>query len=104
MGSSSLGVAPCMMTPSHPMASWPRTVAAHCSGVPVALGASSYGGGAVVSVLLIFAAVTMASFVALTVGATAAGYQMKGEWLEKNANTVTSAILIGVGVVAYLGF
>jgi hypothetical protein len=72
--------------------------------LPVALAASAYGAGAVASVLVIFGAVTMATFVALTLVATAAGYQIKGLWLEKHANTVTSLVLIGIGVVAYLGF
>jgi len=46
----------------------------------------------------------MATFVGLTVIATAAGYQMQGEWLEKHANTVTSLVLIGIGIIAYVGF
>jgi len=46
----------------------------------------------------------MATFVGLTVIATAAGYQVKGEWLEEHANTVTSLVLIGIGIVVYVGF
>jgi hypothetical protein len=71
--------------------------------LPIAVAASAYGGGAVAGVLGIFAAATMTTFVGLTVIATAAGYQMRGEWLEKNANTVTSLVLIAIGVVAYIG-
>jgi nickel/cobalt exporter len=71
--------------------------------LPVAVAASAYGSTVVVATLAVFATVTMASFVALTVVATAAGYQMKGEWLENHANTVTSVFLIAVGVVVYLG-
>ena len=72
--------------------------------LPVALAASVFGGGAVTAVLITFAVVTMATFVGLTVVATAAGYQIRGEWLEKNANTITSLLLIAIGVVAFFGF
>jgi putative Mn2+ efflux pump MntP len=54
-------------------------------------------------VLGVFAAVTMATFVGLTVVAAAVGYQMRGEWLEDHANTITSVVLIAIGVVAYVG-
>src|SRR5437016_7303128 len=72
--------------------------------LPLGLAASAYGASAVAAVLGVFAILTMATFVGLTVIATAAGYQMEGEWLEKHANTVTSLVLIGIGIVAYVGF
>lgn len=72
--------------------------------LPVALAASAYGGGAVVTVLGIFGAVTMCTFVGLTVIATVAGYQVKGEWLERHANSITSLVLVAIGLVAFLGF
>ncbi len=72
--------------------------------LPLGIAASAYGGGAVAAVLAAFAAVTLATFVGMTVIATAAGYQMRGEWLEKNANTITSTVLIVIGLVAYVGF
>jgi nickel/cobalt transporter (NicO) family protein len=71
--------------------------------LPFAFAATTYGRGAVASVLVVFAAATMLTFVGLTVIATAAGYQMQGEWLEKNANTVTSLVLIGIGVLVFAG-
>lgn len=71
--------------------------------LPLGIAASAYGAGAVGAVLGVFAAATMVTFVGLTVAATAAGYQMRGEWLEENANTITSAVLIAIGVVAYVG-
>lgn len=71
--------------------------------LPLGIAASAYGVGAVGAVLGVFAAVTMATFVGLTVVATAAGYQMRGEWLEKNANTITSVVLIAIGVIAFVG-
>lgn len=72
--------------------------------LPVALAASAVGTGAVVSVLSIFAVVTILTFLALTVIATIAGYQVKGEWLEHNATTITSLVLIILGIVAFVGF
>lgn len=72
--------------------------------MPVALAASAYGARAVALVLAVFALITMATFVGLTVVATAVGYQFKGEWLERNANTITSLVLIVIGVVAFVGF
>src|SRR6266849_3765034 len=71
--------------------------------LPVALAASAVGTVAVVSVLSIFAVFTIATFISLTVISTLAGYQIKGDWLEKNANTITSLVLIAVGIVAYFG-
>jgi hypothetical protein len=72
--------------------------------LPVALAASAIGGVTVASVLIVFVAVTMATFVGLTVLATIAGYRIKGEWLERNATTITALVLIAIGVVAYIGF
>jgi hypothetical protein len=72
--------------------------------LPIALAASAYGTGAVVSSLAIFATLTISTFVGLTVLATAAGYQFKGEWLEKHATTITSIVLVVIGAVAFFGF
>ncbi len=71
--------------------------------LPLALAATAYGTSTVVTVLVLFSAVTIATFVGLTVGATAAGYQMKGDWLENNANTITALVLIVIGVIAFAG-
>jgi nickel/cobalt exporter len=71
--------------------------------LPVALAASAVGTVAVVGVLSVFAVFTIATFVVLTVIATMAGYQIKGDWLEQNANTITSLVLIAIGLVAYFG-
>ncbi|MHB8646692.1 MAG: MntP/YtaF family protein [Thermomicrobiales bacterium] len=72
--------------------------------LPVALAASAVGIGAVAGVLVSFTLVTIATFVGLTVIAMLAGYRIKGEWLEKHATTITAAVLIGIGVVAFVGF
>ena len=72
--------------------------------LPVALAASAVGRGAVVGVIVVFAALTMVTFIGLTVLATLAGYQIKGVWLERNATTITAVVLIAIGGVAYIGF
>ncbi len=72
--------------------------------LPVALAASAVGIGTVAGVLIAFTLVTMVTFVGLTVIAMLAGYQIKGEWLEKHATTITAVVLIGIGIVAFVGF
>jgi hypothetical protein len=71
--------------------------------LPVGLAASAYGGGAVVAVLVAFAAVTLSTFVGLTLLATMLGYQIASTWFERNANTIAALVLVGIGVVAYVG-
>ncbi len=71
--------------------------------LPFAIAAAAYGPGPVAAVLGTFSAVTLATFVGLTIVATELGYQMRGEWLEKNANTFTSLVLIAIGAAAYIG-
>lgn len=61
------------------------------------------GFGAVIGCLVSFTVVTLATFVILTVAATVAGYQVKGEWLEEHGNFLTAAVLILIGAAVYLG-
>jgi hypothetical protein len=67
------------------------------------LAAAAYGIGAVGAVLGAFTLFTIATFVVLTVVAAAAGYQVKGRWLDEHANLITSVVLIVIGVVAFVG-
>lgn len=71
--------------------------------LPVFLAASALGAGAVIGVLTTFSIVTLATFVVLTVGATLAGYQVQGEWLEENGNMLTAIVLVAIGVAVYAG-
>jgi ABC-type nickel/cobalt efflux system permease component RcnA len=71
--------------------------------LPVALAASAIGIGVVIGVLATFSLVTLATFVILTVAATVAGYQIKGEWLEQNATIITALVLIIIGVAVFAG-
>ncbi len=71
--------------------------------LPVALAASAVGGGVVVSVLSVFAALTIGTFIGLTELAALAGYQIKGAWVENNATLITSLVLIAIGIVVCIG-
>ena len=53
-------------------------------------------------VILAFSLVTLATFVVLTVVATLAGYQVKGEWLEEHANSIPGAVLVVIGIAVFL--
>jgi hypothetical protein len=71
--------------------------------LPVALAASAIGIGTVVGVLSTFSLVTLSTFVILTVAATLAGYQVKGEWLEEHGNMITAVVLVAIGAAVYAG-
>jgi len=71
--------------------------------LPVFLAASAIGVGTVIGVLTTFSVVTLSTFVVLTVGATLAGYQVKGEWLENHGNSITAVVLLGIGIAVYAG-
>ncbi|MGI8827154.1 MAG: hypothetical protein ACR2JC_16240 [Chloroflexota bacterium] len=71
--------------------------------LPVFLAASAVGVGAVVGVLTTFSFVTLATFVVLTVGATMAGYQVRGQWLEDHGNVITAGVLVVIGGAVYAG-
>lgn len=71
--------------------------------LPVFLAAAAVGVGAAVGSLIVFAIVTVATFVALTVVATVGGYQLGGAWLEKSGNLITVAVLVVLGVLVLAG-
>jgi nickel/cobalt transporter (NicO) family protein len=71
--------------------------------LPVFLAATAAGAGAAVGSLAIFALVTVATFVVLTLVATLCGYQLRGAWLEKAGNIVTAGMLLVLGVLVVAG-
>lgn len=71
--------------------------------LPVALAAAGSGVPTVVGVLLVFAVTTMVVFMGLTLAGAVVGYQIKGDWLERHAYTITAGVLIAVGCVAFVG-
>ncbi len=71
--------------------------------LPVFLAATTAGVATAVGSLAIFAAVTIATIVALTLTATKSGYQIHGDWLERWGNTITAATLIVIGILVCTG-
>lgn len=68
----------------------------------MALAASAIGLAAVLGTLVSFTVVTLGTFVVLTVVATLAGYQVKGDWLEEDGNLITALVLVTIGVDVFL--
>lgn len=56
---------------------------------------------AAVESLAAYVIVTVVVMMSLSIGATLGGYQIQWPWLERNADTMTAAVLIGVGIVAW---
>lgn len=71
--------------------------------LPVALAAAGSGVPLVVGVLVVFGTVTLAVFMGLTLAGAFVGYQIKGEWLERHAYTITAGVLIVIGLLALAG-
>jgi len=71
--------------------------------LPVFLAAAAAGAGAAVGSLLVFAAVTVATFVVLTLTATVGGHRLGGTWLEKRGNLVTAVVLLVLGALVLAG-
>ena len=71
--------------------------------LPVFLAASAAGVGAAVGSLAVFAAVTIATIVGLTLFATAGGYQIRSGWLDRWGNGITAAVLIVIGALVLAG-
>ncbi len=67
--------------------------------LPVFLAATTAGLTTAIGSLVIFAAVTIATIVGLTLAACFGGYQIHGQWLERWGNTCTSLVLIVIGVL-----
>jgi nickel/cobalt transporter (NicO) family protein len=71
--------------------------------LPVFLAATTAGTATAVGTVLLFGAVTIATFVVLTVLVAAAGYQLHGDWLERRGNAVTGAVLLVIGSLVAAG-
>ncbi len=65
--------------------------------LPVFLAAAAAGPTAAIGSLVVFAAVTVATIVALTLMAAASGYQVRGRWLDRWGNTITALVLVVIG-------
>jgi hypothetical protein len=71
--------------------------------LPVFLAATAAGVGAAIGSLVVFAAVTIATIVGLTVFATAGGYQVRGAWLDRWGNAFTAVVLLAIGSLVLAG-
>lgn len=70
--------------------------------LPVFLAATTAGLATAVGSLVIFAAVTIGTIVALTLAAAHGGYQIQGQWLERWGNVFTAAVLVIIGLLVLL--
>ena len=71
--------------------------------LPVFLAATTVGVATAVGALLIFAVVTIATIVTLTLTAAKGGYQIQGQWLEQWGNAFTALVLVAIGVLVLAG-
>jgi nickel/cobalt exporter len=71
--------------------------------LPVFLAATTAGADAAIGSLIAFAAVTIGTIVTLTLLATAGGYQIGGEWLDRWGNALTAVVLVVIGALVLAG-
>jgi nickel/cobalt exporter len=71
--------------------------------LPVFLAASALGGATAVGSLLVFAGVTMATIVGLTVAASLGVARLTAPWIERRANLLTAGTLLVFGSLIALG-
>ncbi|HEY7966416.1 MAG TPA: hypothetical protein VID68_05270 [Solirubrobacteraceae bacterium] len=71
--------------------------------LPVFLACATAGVTTAVGSLVIFAAVTIGTIVALTLVACFGGYQIRGRWLERWGNAFTALVLIVIGALVLTG-
>ena len=71
--------------------------------LPVFLAASAFGGATAVGSLLVFAVVTVATIVGLTVAASLGAARLTAPWIERRANLLTAATLLVLGCLIALG-
>jgi len=71
--------------------------------LPVFLAASALGGATAVGSLLVFAGVTVATIVGLTVAASLGVARLTAPWVERRANLLTAGTLLLFGTLIALG-
>ncbi|HWF52613.1 MAG TPA: hypothetical protein VG294_18365 [Solirubrobacteraceae bacterium] len=71
--------------------------------LPVFLAATAVGVPTAIGSLAIFAAVTIATIVGLTLTATKGGYQVRGHWLDRWGNGITAVVLVVIGALVLTG-
>ena len=71
--------------------------------LPVFLAAAAVSTGTAVGSLFVFATVTIATIVGLTLAAAKGGYEIRGQWLDRWGNHVTAVTLIVIGALVLTG-
>jgi len=71
--------------------------------LPVFLAATTAGVSTAVGSVVVFAAVTIATIVGLTLLACFGGYQIRGRWLERWGNVFTAVVLVAIGALVLAG-
>lgn len=71
--------------------------------LPVFLAATTAGAATAIGSLAIFATVTIATIVGLTLAAARGGYEIRGQWLERWGNVVTALVLVAIGLLVLTG-
>jgi hypothetical protein len=71
--------------------------------LPVFLASATGGVSTAIGSLVIFAAVTIATIVGLTLAACFGGYQIQGRWLERWGNAFTALTLVVIGALVLSG-
>ncbi len=67
--------------------------------LPVFLAATTVGLTTAIGSLIVFAVVTIATIVGLTLAACFGGYQIRGRWLERRGNAFTAMVLVIIGAL-----
>jgi YHS domain-containing protein len=94
---SGSGTRSCPTTPFGAAASPDLTI------LPVFLAATTAGVATAVGSLMIFGAVTIATIIGLALAATRAGYEIRGQWLERWGNIFTALVLVAIGLLVLTG-
>ena len=71
--------------------------------LPVFLAAATSGVATAVGSLVVFAAVTIGTIVALTLAAARGGFEIRGQWLERWGNVFTAIVLVIIGALVLAG-
>lgn len=71
--------------------------------LPVFLAAATFGTTAAIGSLIVFAAVTITVFVALTVLAATGAGRITHPWIDAHANALTAVVLIVIGALVLAG-
>jgi len=71
--------------------------------LPVFLAATTAGVSTAIGSLVVFAAVTIATIVGLTLAACYSGYRLAGRWLEQWGNACTALVLLVIGALVLGG-